>query len=325
MKLHHLLIRVHRILGTVLSILFLMWFLTGMVMMYHTYPSLTQQQLMEHAERIEDGRLKIENSYTSDSAAHLQSFIFNLQSSKWTPYAKPLFRWHHLFGLTFGFFVLTWIFSGFMSLADAPRLIWPVHGEHSAKDICTDPLTMDSFRLDCSKVVAADEVKRLEWLQLGDMLFYHVWTAHDDYLADAADTVVRRVILSEEQCRRIVQSSLFAHGGSPAVTAALLTAYDNYYVSQKRPLPLPVVRVTVDDADGSTYYINPRNGDCRYYNDNRRAGKWMYTGLHALNTAFFSPRPGHRRTILWLLLFGGSVASLTGVILAVRRIKRLKK
>ena len=27
-----------------------------------------------------------------------------------TPYVKPLFRWHHLFGLCFGLFVLTWIF-----------------------------------------------------------------------------------------------------------------------------------------------------------------------------------------------------------------------
>jgi hypothetical protein len=34
-------------LGTVLSILFLVWFLSGMVMMYHSYPKVSQQ----HAER----------------------------------------------------------------------------------------------------------------------------------------------------------------------------------------------------------------------------------------------------------------------------------
>ena len=104
-----------------------------------------------------------------------------------------------------------------------------------------------------------------------------------------------------------------------------MTAYDNYYVSQKHPLPLPVWRVTVDDDDHSTYYINPVNGDCRYYNDNRRSGKWMYTGLHALNTSFFSPRPALRRTILWLLLIGGTAVSLTGVFLTFRRIKRFSK
>ena len=41
---------IHRILGTVLSVLFLMWFLSGFVMMYHTYPSLTEQQRMAHAD-----------------------------------------------------------------------------------------------------------------------------------------------------------------------------------------------------------------------------------------------------------------------------------
>ena len=483
-------------LGTVLSILFLMWFLTGMVMMYRTYPSLSQQQRMEHAENIEDGKLKIEKCYASDSAANDQSSIFNIQSieqvagrnvcmvkangeeqlidmatgqtinrfsseelqqvaCQWTtatptlidtlneidvwligcmpfkefpvyhyalndghgselylssrtgralqftdsesrfwawvgaiphwiyikqlratgrqpwtdvvlwlsgfgiamalsgivigirsmliarrrnksvnrksvnrkslsPYVKPLFRWHHIFGLFFGFFVFTWIFSGFMSLADAPRLIWPVHGEHSAKDICADSLTIEKFRLDCAKVVAADEVKRLEWLQLGNMPFYHVWTAHDDYLVDAADSVVRHVTLDGNHCRRLVEDAFNADDSNVSVAVTLLHAYDNYYVSQKRPLPLPIWHVTVGDDDLSTYYINPVNGDCRYYNDNRRAGKWMYTGLHALNTSFFSPSPTMRRTILWLLLFGGTAVSLTGVLLTVRRIRKLK-
>jgi hypothetical protein len=241
---------------------------------------------------------------------------------KLTPYAKPLFRWHHLFGLFFGLFVFTWIFSGFMSLADAPRLIWPVYEEHSAKNIYADSLTMERFRLDCTKVIAADEVKRLEWLQMGNTPFYHVWTAHDDYLVDAADSVERHVILDGNYCRKLVQDAFNAYGSNVSVAVTFLNAYDNYYVSQKRPLPLPVWRVTVDNDDHSTYYINPANGDCRYYNDNRRAGKWMYTGLHALNTSFFSPRPTLRRVFLWLLLIGGTAVSLTGVLLTFRRIKR---
>ena len=53
MNVGRLFINLHRILGTVLSILFLMWFLSGMVMMYHTYPSLTMQQRMQHAESLQ--------------------------------------------------------------------------------------------------------------------------------------------------------------------------------------------------------------------------------------------------------------------------------
>ena len=52
MKLSRLFLCIHRVLGLVLSILFLVWFLSGMVMMYRTYPSVSEQQRMAHAERI---------------------------------------------------------------------------------------------------------------------------------------------------------------------------------------------------------------------------------------------------------------------------------
>ena len=52
MKLYRLFMSIHRILGTALSILFLMWFLSGMVMMYRTYPSVSQEQRVQHSERL---------------------------------------------------------------------------------------------------------------------------------------------------------------------------------------------------------------------------------------------------------------------------------
>ena len=163
-----------------------------------------------------------------------------------TPYVKPLFRWHHLFGLCFGLFVLTWIFSGFMSLADAPQMLWPVHENHSAADICAPQLHTGSFTLDCNEVLASADVKRLELL-----------------------------LLTTECCRDIVES---VRGGKQ-VTATMLYEYDDYYVSQHQKLPLPVCRVTVDDADGSTY------------------------------------RPTLRRLILWPLLIGGTIVSITGLLM----------
>lgn len=35
---------IHRILGTLLSVLFLMWFVTGLVLMYHTFPKVNNKQ-----------------------------------------------------------------------------------------------------------------------------------------------------------------------------------------------------------------------------------------------------------------------------------------
>lgn len=473
MKLSRIFLCIHRVLGIVLSILFLAWFLSGMVMMYHTYPSVSEQQRMAHAERLieceaisslqmpqglsalslqqmagypvflmstADGETQVDAqtgkplgrfspeelqaiatrwlsatpiltdtlneidvwligampfkefpvyhfslndgegselylSSRTGRALQLTSresrfwawvgaiphwiYITKLRATgrqPWTdtvlwlsgfgilmvlcgiivglrslwkarkrkgvglsPYVKPLFRWHHLFGLFFGVFVLTWIFSGFMSLADAPQLLWPVHEEHTARQLYADSLKADRYRLDINRVLAADDVRRVEWMEIGQHPYYRVWTADDEYLVDATDTVPHRVELDEADCRKAVQQ---AHHASAQVTAKMMNHHDNYYISQKRSMSFPVCRVTVNDADCSTYYINPKTGDCRYYNNNRRAGKWMYTGLHALNVPFFVAHPMLRLGIMWFLMLGGTVVSATGLFLAVRYLRR---
>lgn len=473
MKLSRLFLCIHRVLGLVLSILFLVWFLSGMVMMYRTYPSVSEQQRMEHAERIKeceaisslqmpqglsalslqqmagrpvflmstaDGETQVDaqtgkplGSFSPEelqtiamrwssvipiltdtlneidvwligampfkefpvyhyslndgegSELYLSSrtgqalqltnresrfwawvgaiphwiYITKLRATgrqPWTDtvlwlsgfgilmvicgiivglhsmwnarkrkgaslslYVKPLFRWHHLFGLFFGLFVLTWIFSGFMSLADAPQLLWPVHKEHSARQLYADSLKVDHYRLDINHVLAADDVRRVEWMEIGKHPYYRVWTANDEYLLNASDTVLHRVELNEADCRKAVQQ---VHEASERVNAMMMNNYDNYYISQKRAMPLPVCKVTVEDADRSTYYINPRTGDCRYFNTNRRAGKWMYTGLHALNLPFFVAHPMLRLAIMWVLMLGGTIVSVTGLLLTIRYLRR---
>lgn len=39
--------KIHRVLGAFLSILFLMWFVSGVVMMYHTYPKVDKTQALK--------------------------------------------------------------------------------------------------------------------------------------------------------------------------------------------------------------------------------------------------------------------------------------
>lgn len=236
-----------------------------------------------------------------------------------TPYVKPAFRWHHLLGLGFGLFVLTWIFSGFMSLADAPQWLWPVHEQHSARDLWPDTLSTHRFRLDYRRVLSSADVRTLQLMEIAGEPVYRVETAQGTRLVHASDTVPTDFSIDDEVCRRMVTR---LHGDHSVSSVVLMDSYDNYYVSQKHRLPLPVYKVSVSDADRSTYYINPSDGACRYYNTNRRAGKWMYTGLHSLNTAWMTSHPTLRQLLMWLLLLGGTAVSLTGFILAVRRIRR---
>ena len=43
---------IHRILGTLLCILFLMWFLSAFVMMYHRFPSVSAKEKMQKLEML---------------------------------------------------------------------------------------------------------------------------------------------------------------------------------------------------------------------------------------------------------------------------------
>ena len=43
---------IHRILGTLLCILFLMWFLSAFVMMYHRFPRVSAKEKMQKLEML---------------------------------------------------------------------------------------------------------------------------------------------------------------------------------------------------------------------------------------------------------------------------------
>lgn len=57
-----LLFSVHRILGTILSILFVIWFLSGFVMIYHSFPKVTEQDKYAHASLLSNVNLPIDSA-----------------------------------------------------------------------------------------------------------------------------------------------------------------------------------------------------------------------------------------------------------------------
>jgi len=83
---------IHRILGTFLSILFLMWFLSGLVMMYHTFPKVWDKEKLQKTEILDSilppietvvGRIpsneKIKNIEVS---RFLNQTVFRIQTNK---------------------------------------------------------------------------------------------------------------------------------------------------------------------------------------------------------------------------------------------------
>ena len=85
---------------------------------------------------------------------------------------------------------------------------------------------------------------------------------------------------------------------------------------------ITVWKITVDDPDHSCYYIHPETATVRYVNSTARWKYWMYTALHRLRIQGLNSSPTLRKSVLWVLLLGGTVCSLSGVVLGVRYIER---
>ncbi len=241
-----------------------------------------------------------------------------------SPYKHLGYRWHHILGYIFGIFVCTFAFSGMMSLQRVPKWIIPVADEDLASKANTHilPPLPSAYTVPYSQVIDKyrDNLLKLHWQSYAHIPYYRLELedGHTLYLRADADTL-RPLELSQEEIMTHI-NGLTDRVYPSRIT--LLTEYDNYYLHRQRSPALPVYKVEVDDPDGSLYYINPTSGEIRYLNRNLRASKWIYQGLHSFSIAWLIEHPWLWYTLMWSVLIGGSIVSLTGVWLGGRYIAR---
>jgi len=243
------------------------------------------------------------------------------KKKKWrTPYKKFTYKWHHILGFFFGIFVFTFTLSGMMSLADVPRWMVKVHNPSIQESMFfPEPVNFPGYKLSVEKVMEEypGKVKSIEWASFGSIPLYKVVVDNRLLTIDASGESVALLDLQEAD----VKDKLSMVHPEP-MTISLLTEYDNYYVGLTDHLPLPVYKVEVDDADNSTYYINPKNGNTRYFNTNTKVHHWTYQALHSYKTGFLSRHRMVWNILMWVTMIGGTLVSLTGVWLGFRYIKR---
>ena len=249
------------------------------------------------------------------------------RQKRFIPYKKRWYYWHHLTGLVFGLFTLTWAFSGMMSLADPPEWFMPQHAPSAAQDtikaLAPNPA---SYPMDYRELFATDNssingsIVQIRWTHFFGRPAYEV-RLQDEKEGQTLDaTTLRPLALTREQVTEAVRR---LHASDAQLSTESMVDYDTYYFDRKGRLPLPVYRIRVADADHTTYYINPANGQLRDYSDHRRAGFWMYKGLHSLRFPFLIDHPALWTVVMWVLLLGGTAVSVSGFVLGLRYIGRL--
>lgn len=247
-----------------------------------------------------------------------------------TPYKKPWFKWHHVTGFFFGIFVFTWILSGYMSMAPLPSWLF---GEQKPRGMTRQGMpdkgtpAPDTYTLDYRDAIAAvsrthGPVKQVEWTHYEGIPLYKLRTERESVTLDASVDSIRPFRITEEMVyaaiKRLTRDTV-------PYTVTKMEEYDNYYISRRRPLPLPAYKVELDNEAKDCYYYNLESFQPAHYDTNGRWKRWLYRGLHTLDIKFLVERPVLWTIVIWTLLLGGAAVSFTGIVLSVKYIIRLCK
>ena len=265
---------------------------------------------------------------------------FNLRKA--IPYQGGM-RWHYILGSVFGLFSFTWVFSGLVSMEPWD---WTY-----AEGLRVDPaalqeadLAMEDFpspAVFAWSALVGEEIKELRFSRVLGLPYLRATYSvaaeagsskrdrlHQPYNINGQSSAASSLLqVSDGQLQQMFPVERLARRLDAVVTDAsiagyeLLQEYDNYYYSRQGQLNLPVLRVQFDDPLATWVYVDPVRGQVlSVIHKYSRVERWLYSGLHSLDFAFwYHNRPFWDLGML-LLLSGGLATSLLGLYFGLRRL-----
>ncbi|WP_338764236.1 PepSY domain-containing protein [Massilia sp. METH4] len=241
-----------------------------------------------------------------------------------TPYPGAMMRWHHIGGLLFALTTITWIFSGLMSMnpwhvfdgGAAPLRMAALTGGK------LDPATLDATP---APLLAGGNVRELRWTQmLGQTLVLAQPATGRPAVLDAR---AAQPVSIDGTALQMAAAGLLGH---PVRRIERLAAYDLYYYSRDAHTmtggsakPLPVLRVVFADPQESWVHLDPHTGAVINRSDrHKRWSRWLFAMLHSWDWLPLLERRPLWDAVLIGLGLGGTVMSVTGIVIGWRRLGR---
>lgn len=227
-------------------------------------------------------------------------------------------RWHVLLGLLFGSFAITWVFSGLLSMGPFDWLR-DRGGANIDVALHGGGIEVNRFAAKSPQSALEEAAREIQVKQLEFDLF----DGEPVYLATESHQKSRVIPMGGTPVERLDAARVEAairRAAAPVrlVAARTLTKYDQYYVDRGRSLPLPVLRISLDDNIRTQIYVDLRTGRIvRRYGTRGRIERWLYHGLHSVDLPWlYSHRPLWDALVLALML-GGFALSVTFVAAGV--------
>ena len=220
--------------------------------------------------------------------------------------------WHHILGLFTATFVVTWIFSGWLSM-DHGRLF--SRGRLSDTEAATIARTPDWNGVAGDARSISAPAKEVEWFAFGERFYKRERTGVDSQsiAAIVADPQPRRSYLSAEEVDGLIRRI------APNCAAPVVVGAGDHYPAAS-PIPgAPVYRSVCGDVwfqvDGATGRVMER------LDSSRRAYRWVYTALHTLDFPILFAHPRVRSMLIVVLCAIGFLFSVTGAVIGWRRLR----
>jgi hypothetical protein len=248
----------------------------------------------------------------------IRQFLYR-PSGRFSPY-RGFLLWHHVPGLIFGLFALTWVLSGFVSM-NPWGLFEGGRAGAETEALRGAPLSWDEVQDDLQQISLRPELTGMVSLRSVTLNGKPVFVAsHPDGRRVRIDAEGSPTPLTAQDIA--FEASVLA--GSSQSAVELLSDADKYYFSHhSEPAAFPVYRVQVRDKGGTRYYLDPTTGEIMKKTDSASRGyRWMYAALHRLDFgSAIRSRPVWDLAML-LLLTGVSLVCSTGLYGAIRSVSK---
>ena len=220
--------------------------------------------------------------------------------------------WHHILGLITATFVVTWIFSGWLSMDQG--LLFS-RGQLSATEAAgiANRTGWDHLAGEVHRLAAPS--KEIEWFVLADQFYRRERTDVDSQMLFplAPKSGAPHPFLTADEIAAYVGRA------APNCAAPEVIGVDDNYAAASSMPAAPVYRSVCGDVwfhvDGASGAILER------LDSSRRAYRWFYTALHTFNFPRLSAHPAALGALIVLLCSLGLVFSVTGAVIGWRRLR----
>lgn len=236
------------------------------------------------------------------------------RSGKWWPYRnRPIWMWHHVFGTFAGALVLTWTFSGLLTMSP-----WGLLESEPAitREEVASKMTVGDARAILIAAQADPALAGARAMRAAPFM------GQPYLIAQMANgTSIRLGANGPAPLRQAeLEAGLQARGGLLASGKLdVLTQEDDYYYGHKQPVEFPVYRLTLTDPDQTHVYFNATTGDARIIDATSKRYRWFESGLHSMDFSFMRARPVWDIITLILMAFV-TIACATGMWMSFTRV-----